>query len=135
MKINAFIIIALSLALGGCAHFPMFDCKTQDPSNPKVSVVSGKWLVVNQEPIVVPKGVRDFRITWELPRGTSYSFPKDGIVIDKGAEAFNCGVEKDAQRFTCTIRNFISTRYKYTIKVQDGDKPLPPLDPSIMPEA
>ena len=131
MKKNVFVAAAFSLGLGGCASL-MMDCKTPDPGNPKVSVVSGRLLVVNQEPIVVPKGAKNFRITWELPLGSNYNFPADGIVVDKGRDEFSCNLEKDTQRFSCVFRNSKPGRYKYTIKANDGDKALPPLDPIIM---
>ena len=131
MKKNVFVAAAFSLGLGGCANL-MMDWKTPDPGNPKVSVVSGRLLVVNQEPIVVPKGAKNFRITWELPRGSNYNFPADGIAVEKGRDEFSCNLEKDTQRFSCVFRNSKPGRYKYTIKANDGDKALPPLDPIIM---
>ena len=110
----------------------MMDWKTPDPGNPKVSVISGRLLVVNQEPIVVPKGAKNFRITWELPRGSNYNFPDDGIVVENGGKEFDCGRLTDKRFFYCTFHNSKPGRYKYTIKANDGVKALPPLDPIIM---
>ena len=134
MKKIGFCIAACAALSAGCADLPMNLAKGPNPANPRVTIVSGNNIVVNQEPIVVPKGAQNFSITWELPRFSSYTFPEDGIVIANGAEAFKCNLEAGRTRFTCTARNFITKRYKYTVKVKDGERALPPLDPSIMPD-
>ncbi len=131
MKKNLFIAAALVLGLAGCASL-INDGKGPDPANPKVTVASGRYIVVDQEPIVVPKGAKDFRITWELPLASGLTFPDDGIVIANGGDEFKCNREAGRTRFTCIDRNSRSNRYKYTIKVMDGEKPLPPFDPIII---
>ncbi len=128
MKKNIFFAATLTIGLCGCAS----PFTGPNPANPMVTVVSGRYIVVDQEPIVVPKGARDFTITWELPRATAYTFSEDGIVIADGRDEFKCNREAGRTRFTCVNRNSRPGRYKYTIKVMDGDKPLPPLDPIII---
>ena len=132
MKKTALVAVALTFGLSGCAHHHMRTESKPDPFNPHVSVVDGKYIVVNQEPIIIPRKDKDKTITWHLPKDTPYSFPADGIVIDKGDDEFKCNVEADKKKFACKNKNSKPGKYKYTIKVMDGAKPLEPLDPIIL---
>ncbi len=131
MKKNLFVAAALAVGLAGCAGL-ITDGKGPNPANPKVTVASGRYIVVDQEPIVIPKGAKNFAITWELPITTGVTFPDDGIVITDGGDQFKCSREAGRTRFTCIASNTRSGRYKYTIKVMEGEKALPPLDPIII---
>jgi hypothetical protein len=127
---KSIVLVAVSmLVLAACAG-NVFVTKP-DPHNPSVSVVSG-YIVVDQEPIVVPKGERDFSIVWQLAKDSPYSFPDDGIVVARGEDEFRCRREANNQRFTCLFRNSKPGKYKYTIKVLDGTRLLEPLDPTIV---
>ncbi|HEY2862357.1 MAG TPA: hypothetical protein VGK37_01885 [Casimicrobiaceae bacterium] len=129
MKKTTFLAVASSLVLAGCASNAFV--RGINPHNPNVSVVEG-YIVVDQEPIVVPKNEKDFLIVWQLSRGSAYSFPDDGIVVARSEEEFKCHPEADKQRFSCVFRNSKPGKYKYTIKVLDGLRPLRPLDPTIV---
>jgi hypothetical protein len=129
MKRSAVLVVVSMLVLAACAGNPFV--RKPDPHNPSVSVVSG-YIVVDQEPIVVPKGQYDFSIVWQLAKDSTYSFPDDGIVVARGEDEFKCKPEADKQRFTCVFRNSKPGKYKYTIKVLDGTKLLEPLDPTIV---
>lgn len=128
MKRSTWLAIAASLVLVACAVNPFV--KASDPHHPNVNVTNG-YIVVDQEPIVIAKNERDIAITWQLPMGSPYVFPDDGIVISSGGDEFNCHREDNKQRFTCKDRHSKPGRYKYTIKV-DGPDRIEPLDPSIM---
>jgi len=130
MKNSALVAVALAFGLTACAHHMPRESKP-DPFNPHVSVVDGKHIVVNQEPIIIPRNEKDKTITWNLPKDSSYSFPADGIVIDRAGDEFKCHLGEDKKKFSCKNRNSKPGRYKYTIKVMDGGKPLEPLDPVI----
>ena len=122
--------VVVAVGLAACAEMPR-SRTTPDPARPQVTVVGGKYIVVDQEPIVVPKGQRDFRILWQLPGGSSYRFPRDGIVISDAKDQFRCGLEQDGIAYACVYRNATPGRYKYTIKVADAGRILE-LDPTIV---
>ena len=102
---------------GGGGHF--------DPHNPKVYVV-GKYLVVDQEPIVILRDDKRTDITWELPPAPSpYRFHEDGIAID--ADQFlGCRVVAGGLKYACTDKAGRSVKkYPYRITVYGADnKPL-----------
>jgi hypothetical protein len=129
MKKSTFLAVASTLLLVACASNIFI--KKLDPHNPNVSVVSG-YIVVDQEPIVVPKSEKNFSIVWQLPKYSAYSFPDDGITVARGDDEFACRRESDKQRFACLFKNSKPGKYKYTIKVLDGASPLEPLDPTIV---
>ena len=131
MKIIALAGIAVvTVALSGCPG-DMRMSRSPDPHAPNITVASGGYIVVDQEPIVVPKSEKDFVIVWQLPRDSVYTFPEDGIVVARGDDEFKCNLEGGRQRFTCRFRNSKPGIYKYTIKVMESTKLLEPLDPHI----
>jgi hypothetical protein len=92
-----------------------------DPHNPKVVVV-GKYVVVDQEPIVIEKGDKRTDITWELPPAPSpYRFKDDGIAID--ADQFlGCRVVAGGFKYACTDKAGRTTRkYPYRITIYGAD--------------
>ena len=131
MKKSVLVATVSALVLTACAS-NMRVVRTPDPHYPNVTIAGGKYIVVNQEPIVIPNNEKDTWITWQLPVDSTYSFPADGIVIANAGDEFKCNLEADKKRFACKDKNSKSGKYKYTIKVIDGSKPLEPLDPFIM---
>ncbi len=151
MKRWRLIPVACALLLAGCAHFT----KPPDPTRPQVSVLDGRLLVVNAEPLVFTRR-GEVTITWHLPRGYTFDerqgiviegrlvnqtkVPRDGLlqqtyVLDpKQDEIVRCSRGRDASEFSCLNRNTKPGRYKYTIRVRDGTKALEPLDPWLMNE-
>ena len=146
-----FLSIAfLAAALAGCAHHGMGRMGAIDPLFPQVSVVEGRLIVVNQEPIVVKRGAR---ITWQLPGHADLSFEGRGIEFTGGykppvkAEArpiaklpaweqkaapIDCSVTKEAKEVTCSVRNDAQPgQYAYVIRVRAGGLSLV-LDPTVM---
>ena len=85
----AYVVYALALA--GCTHFQTSECRQcalegfdsrvvrlPNPLLPNVFVVDGKYLAVDQEPILISgrelgRGGR-LTISWALPAGTPYIF-------------------------------------------------------------
>lgn len=135
MKKSGLVAVALALGLTACAQMravEMGGVRTQpNPHAPNVYVVGGKYIVVDQEPIVVHG--KNVWIVWQLPdRPSPYRFPANGIVItNPGGEIINCQVVEDGYRFRCFDKNSKPQRYKYTINVTDGTNLLDPLDPVI----
>ena len=102
-----------------------------DPGIRRCTSLDGKQIVVDQEPIYITR--KDATIVWELPKDQKLTFPADGIVIRAERGEFDCNVEEGATRFSCRWVNAKPrVFYKYTIKVRQDGKDLPPLDPSIV---
>ena len=134
MKIKILQAVAFLLVLASCAVQPPGPGGVPfNPENPRVYVVEGKQIVVDQEPIFIARGRKDVTIVWELPRDQKLAFPSDGIAIREGRDEFSCGLERDATRFACKFRNSKpGAVYKYTIKVRLDGKDLRALDPSLI---
>ncbi|MEQ1515552.1 MAG: hypothetical protein ABL931_03580 [Usitatibacteraceae bacterium] len=128
------LVIATGLTLSACAsHHSYSHVPKADPSNPRVSVLGGKQIVVDQEPLFFAKGVVNVRINWQLPADSKNTFPKDGITFDRGAveELVDCRPEKNGLVFSCLNRHTKPGKYKYTIKL-DGEPKVAPLDPVLV---
>ena len=98
-----------------------------------VEVQSGK-IVVPEDPAVV---MRDQgAIIWNLPATGSYTFPRDGIVIDPTSFS-PCNPIGGGKSFMCVKKVGKPGTYKYIVNVNEGSNPLdplplPPLDPVII---
>jgi len=130
MKNSAWVVVAISLALCGCAD------KTSSGAagvkNIEVKVEGGR-IVVPEERAVVSADIGT--IMWNLPPKGSHVFPRDGIVIDPGNFS-PCAPTKEAKSFTCVKRGHRLGHYKYIVNVNDASTPLtplplPPLDPWV----
>jgi hypothetical protein len=54
------------------------------------------------------------------------------VVDNAEGEIIDCKPRKEGLEFTCLNRHTKRGTYKYTIRVQEGDKPLDALDPTVM---
>ena len=131
MKKTMLVAAATGLLLSACASHDVRVNKF-DPLNPNVYVEDDKYIIVDQEPIYIKPDGKKPIIIWQLPKGSPYSFPVDGIEIVKPDGEFHCNLEADKQRFRCKFENTIPGRYKYTIRVIGGSGPIRPLDPYIV---
>lgn len=106
-----------------------------NPNFPNVEVVNDEIIVVDQEPVFMPRNYVDKKISWQLPNGGPYKFDHDrGIVVEgektSGHVAFtDCKPEQNDYRFVCK-NDGTAGWYKYTIRVV-GPANIPPLDPFI----
>lgn len=134
MKRWRLISMACVLLLAGCQLF-LPSATSPDPTRPQVSVVGGRFIVVNAEPLVFLKDQRNVTITWQLPRGSNYRFPRDGIVVERKAEGeiVECGLRSDGLEFSCLNRHTKPGKYSYVIRVMEGSRRLES-DPTIMNE-
>jgi hypothetical protein len=131
MKKTLLVAVAAALGLTACASHHSHGMKS-DPASPRVSILGGKQIVVDQEPLFFAKGIQNVRINWQLPPDSKYTFPKDGIVVnDARDEITDCRPEKNGLAFSCLNRHSKPGKFKYTIKV-DGSPAVPPLDPIII---
>ncbi len=131
MKTLALLVVALALA--GCAtHTRLGSGVPFDHERPRVFVLDGKFIAVDQEPVYIMR--KDATIVWQLPADQKLTFARDGIVISgEQAKDFNCKLGEGARTYSCQLV-FPRSRaiYKYTIKVDLDGKPLKPLDPSMI---
>src|SRR6266850_1654691 len=133
MKRSACIVVAISLALCGCAD------KTSSGAAGVKNIevrVEGKRIVVPEQRVVVKAEIGT--IMWNLPEKSKYLFPRDGIVIDPGNFS-PCAPTKAGTSFTCPTRGHRLGNYKDIVNVNDGTTalkplPLPPLDPWVVNE-
>ena len=96
--------------------------------NHKVRIIADKYVVVDQEPVVVMSDDHQGKITWELPpKPSPYRFHEDGIAID--ADQFlGCRPIADGLKYECTDRIPRSHKlYPYRITVYGPDKNADPL--------
>lgn len=153
MKTLALAAAICVLVVTACAS-P--DVRSADPKRPQVTVIDGRYIVVDQEPLVFRRSQGSVHITWQLPLGSNYRFPdngieiegvvvqalpkdpkdrkpKDSIVVDRSQdEIVDCRRSNDGLEFTCKNKNSKAGLYKYTIRVNDGNTPLPHVDPHVM---
>lgn len=128
------LVSTLALLIAGCAGAgsPPGPRYTSDPKNPPVTVVDGKHIIVHEEPLYFDPHEKDVKITWWLPAGSAYRFPKNGIEILNAAGEFEkCHAEENGMRFSCMNLHKKPGTYKYTIRVE-GSPPVKPLDPTIV---
>jgi hypothetical protein len=149
MKKLALITLSLAALLAGCDTMKgSYPPKGPDPEKPKVTVVNGQ-IRVDQTVIAFEVTRKPVTITWSLPEGGPYRFPlrngivfegqvtdellrgdKLSVVLDPKQNQFgNCIAHESRLRYTCVNRGTQAGVFKYTIRVTEGDKELPPLDP------
>jgi len=124
MKKQLLSYVACVLALSGCSIFQK-DSTPPDPTRPQVAVISGRFIVVNQEPLVFLRDQKNVTITWQLPKESQYRFqPRNGIDIEeKGrGEITDCAVRSGGLEFSCVNRHTRPGKYSYTIRLLDGSK-------------
>jgi hypothetical protein len=154
-------IALLTLAVAGCAtQWP--DPRAIEPTRPRVFVTADNLLVVNQDPIIVPKENRT--VVWQLPRDGKARFNREaGVTIDNVDKLLNpdgsamknsdrvaavnaelkrraasrtslvpCKMENEYE-FACMFPTDLPKGlYAYTIRVTIDGK-LVELDPRVMP--
>lgn len=147
MKKLVLITASLAALLVGCSTKGTSYPPKADPQRPQVTVVNGQ-IRVDQEVIGFEVG-KPLVVTWSLPEGGPYRFPlrngivfegqvtdellrgdKLSVVLDPKQNQFgNCVAHESRLRYTCSNRATQAGVFKYTIRVTEGDKELPPLDP------
>lgn len=133
------VALVLSISIGACSLFST----RATPDKPLVTITGGK-IAVEPEPLVFKLGGGPIDIVWRTDGKTLFSAEngiviegevavKDGPIINpRQDEIVNCRASQDRATFTCTNKRSRKGLFKYTVRlVQDG-KPLPPHDPGIM---
>lgn len=74
----------LVAVLTGCADLlPPSSRITLNPARPLILVTPDNRLIVNQEPIIVPRDAAEFKITWQLPRDSRAKFNREnGVTVE-----------------------------------------------------
>jgi len=149
-------ILLATLAIAGCSQFRIGSAAI-DPQFPQVSVVDGKYIVINQEPIVARRGGT---ITWQLLADKGLSFDRErGIVVEAflkgptmpsakpfaalpamapqraqaGRSLFECRARSERE-FACQVpADAKPGQYAYSVRVMSGSMHLI-LDPTIFIE-
>ena len=128
---SAFPVAAVAAAaFAACAAGALAAVQSKpNPANQhhKVRIIADKYVVVDQEPIVV-MGDDHGKIVWELPpKPSPYRFKEDGIAID--ADQFlGCRPVADGLQYECTDRTPRNRKlYPYRITVHGPDKNAEPL--------
>lgn len=140
-KIVLIVVAASAVVLATCATTEEEKGLLGDPRETKVTVIGGRYLVVDQEPI--PVFDKNVRVRWQVDRTQQqkYRFPGDGIVInDPDNEFSDCKAEANGAKFSCHNKNAkkgVAPKpryYKYSIRLvtTDGSRPPERLDPTIM---
>ena len=124
---NLFFALAAAIGLLGCAGA---DMKAGSNKEIQVEIRSGK-IVVPEDPAVVARN--QGAIIWNLPATGSYTFPRDGIVIDPTSYS-PCHPIGGGKSFMCVKKMVKPGDLKYIVHVDDGANSLPPLDPWIINE-
>lgn len=138
-RLSLTVAIALSTLIGACSLFS----SRATPDKPLVTISNGK-IAVEPEPLVFKVGGGAVDIVWRTDGKTLFA-AENGIVIDgevavkdgpiinpRQDEIVNCRASQDRTTYTCTNKRSRKGLFKYTVRlVQDG-KPLPPHDPGIM---
>lgn len=160
MKNWLFSSALFALLLAGCASMGHMDqsgrlgqegfdpkvVRRPQPLEPNVFIVEGEYIVIDQEPIRVPRagpGTDERRVTiaWALEAGSPYTFPGEGGVNifaetpgKPGPQNLNCAALRPQHKvFVCRYdRPPSGTRFKYSVTVMKGSTPLEKLDPHIM---
>ena len=122
-------IAAAVVLLVGCV--PMFAANPGDPRPTTVKVVAGR-ITVDQEPIYV--STPGASIIWRVPTVSSLRFPAQGAITFRDAPEgeFRCNLIADGRGVVCIDRYSRKGTYKYTIRLEQDGKPLPPLDPNVV---
>lgn len=124
--------IACVLALSGCSIFHK-DATPPDPTRPQVTVVSGRFIVVNQEPLVFLRDQKNVTITWQLPKDSKFRFAPNGIVVDRAEGEIECPRRPEGSlEFSCINRHTKQGKYSYTIRLEGPGKLIS--DPHIFNE-
>jgi len=93
----------VTVALSGCAELTQRSISI-DATRPQIRIVEGNRLVVNQEPIHVPRS--DRTVTWQLPRGVNAQFdPQNGITVDRIDKLVNANGSPIADRGALSAAN------------------------------
>jgi hypothetical protein len=150
-KKTTFAFAALAaLSLSACQHNPE-QCDSfgpggvPDSTKPRVGVVDGHFLVIDQEPLIFVER-KPVTITWRLPAEGGYRFTKDGITFSDGKERHDltqtpdkeisdCHVSESGREFSCRNAHSRPGRYKYAITVEkrEGAKETRlTLDPTVV---
>ena len=126
MTLRPLVVVAIVLGLASCAQ--MNPRNTHSPRATAVDVIEDKYIVVDQEPIVVHGA--DIVLIWRVDASQTWRFPQsNAIVFADGAAIFRCNTNGNGTQVQCVDRG-TPGRYKYNITVTRGGDTLK-LDPFV----
>jgi hypothetical protein len=128
MTLRPLVVVAIVLALASCARMaPPGD--TRSPRDTGVDVVENKYIVIDQEPIIVHGSA--VVLKWRLDAGSGWLFPPTNAIVFRDAPAgeFDCRTIADGKQVVCIDRG-TRGKYKYDVTVVRGSETLK-LDPFV----
>jgi hypothetical protein len=157
VKTAALLALVTGVALSGCAQVGTRSvlCPpcVPNPVAPVVFVSYDKYIVVDQEPIVIAPGNHD-PIVWTIPDNIPFTFPdaKEESQVGKGISfkedppraneskkgaiedqpVFKCSATENPKQYRCTNAHPGPGRYKYTIRVIGNGNKVLELDPWVV---
>lgn len=148
---NRLIAVVMVAALAsGCAQFkrdidPRAGVEGYDPQRvtrptptaPNLFIDRNEFIVVDQEPIRVfrskPRNEAErTEIVWALPAQTNFTFPPDGIRFVEPPPGLKCNGGGKLFRCSFDLSTDRERTYKYIVTVQQGQRRLQVLDPTIV---
>jgi hypothetical protein len=138
------VAVSVSLLLSACAAgrigdsgYSRFLVSEPLPAKPNVFVRGDRYLVVDQEPIVVAGDAEV--VTFALDAAGPWTFPREGAIAvsplreGRAANVADCAVTGAANRqLTCTFKLERGQKIAYTLTVQDGSGKTIKSDPTAV---
>lgn len=126
MTLRPLVVVAIVLGLASCAQMNPRD--THSPRATAVDVIEDKYIVVDQEPIVVHGA--DIVLIWRVDASQTWRFPQsNAIVFPDGTAVFRCNTNGNGTQVQCVDRG-TPGKYKYNITLTRGSETLK-LDPFV----
>ena len=126
MALRPLVVVAIALALASCAQIN--PRTTGSPRATNVDVVEDKYIVVDQEPVIV-RGA-DVVLLWRVDSSQTWRFPQaNAMVFPDGAAVFNCNTNGNGTQVQCVDRG-TPGKYKYSVTLVRGNETLK-LDPFV----
>jgi len=120
MTFRPLVVVAMVLSAAACAQMSPRD--THSPRGTAVDVVEDKYIVVDQEPIVVHGA--DIVLIWRIDSSQTWRFPQsNAIVFADGAAVFRCNTNGNGTQVQCVDKG-TPGKYKYNITVTRGSETL-----------
>lgn len=133
LALSAVLLTSCSAWQGKHVQLRQVEFERAKPNKPKVEVINDAVIVVDQEPIYIPRNYVDKSITWEIvPSPSPYSIAAVSVEAEattKRIALTNCRVLEGGKRARCENTGD-EGKYKYTISVS-GPARIDPLDPWI----
>ena len=129
MTLRPLVVVAIVLALASCARMAPPGGDPRSPRVTNVTVVEAKYIVIDQEPIIVHG--RDVVLIWRIDSSETWRFPQtNAIVFPEAPGEFGCNTNGNGTQVQCVDRGTLG-KYKYNITLVRGTETPLKLDPFV----